>query len=88
MKVRELHFRITEALALQILLVIKFYLAKSPFGWNGSVLFGDCFYCKKRVLSVLKRKERAICMGKRNGTVPTEHAVIYSVSSLRSLILS
>ena len=33
------------------------YTAKGLFGWNGSVPFGDRFYCKKRVLSVLKRKE-------------------------------
>jgi len=30
---------------------------KGLFGWNGSVLFGDRSYCKKRVLAVLKRKE-------------------------------
>jgi len=30
---------------------------KDLFGWNGFVSFGDRFYCKKRVLSVLKRKE-------------------------------
>ena len=37
--------------------------AKSPFGWNRSVLFGDRFYCKKRVLSVLKRKETSHLYG-------------------------
>ena len=48
---------------------------KGLFIWNGSVPFGDPFYCKKRVFSVMKRKETVICMGERNGTVPTEQAL-------------
>ena len=48
--------------------------AKSLFGKNGTIPFGEHFYYKKSVLSVLKRKEKGY-LWERNGTVVSKQAL-------------
>ena len=69
-------------------------ITKTLFGWNGSVPFGDCFHSKKRVLSVLKRKETEHLYGgterncsNRTGPTGSHHwATDYAVKNALSLL--
>lgn len=53
----------------------KEVFAKSLLGKNGTPPLGDRFYCEKSLRSILKRKEKDLCVGERKGTVVLKQAL-------------